>query len=271
MTQTGLIDRIITAMGLDDANPKDTPSIFGTLIKDDNGEECDEDFNHTSVLGMIIYIQGHTQPDISFAVNQYARYAFGPRCSHEEAIKYIGRYLKGTGDKVIIMTPSMKLQIDCYVDSDFSDLWNYEESTDPTSVKSRSFFLFTFGGYHISGVSSLQSEIALSTMEAEYIAMSVSMKDLVPLHCTVKTIIEAVDLDPKVQYILKSKIWGDDARALILVKLEPPRIALRSKHYALKYHWFRYKVKELSIRLNKIGAKDQLTDILTKDLPKLDF
>ena len=118
MTQTGLIDKIITAMGLDDANPKDTPSICGTLPKDDNGEECDEDFNHTSVLRIIIYIQGHTRLDISFAINQYDRYAFGPRCSHEEAIKYIGRCLKGTRDKVIIMTPSMKLQIGCYVDSD---------------------------------------------------------------------------------------------------------------------------------------------------------
>ena len=45
-------------------------------------------------------------------------------------------------------------------------------------------------------------------------------------------------------------------------------MTLRSKYYALKYHWFRFKVKELDIDLNKIGTKDQLADILTKGLAK---
>ena len=271
MTQTGLIDRIITAMGLDDANCKETPATCSTLPKDKDGEECNEDFNYASVLGMLLYLQGHTRPDISFAVNQCARYAFGPRRSHEEAMKHIGPYLKGTRDKGTIMTPSENLQLDCYVDADFAGLWNYEEDMDPTSVKSRSGFLFMLGGCPISWVSRLQSEIALSTMESEYVAMSVAMKDLIPLQRIVKTVIEAVGLDPEIQSTLKSEVWEDNAGALILAKLEPPRMTLRSKHYALKYHWFRYKVKELSIGLNKIGTKEQLADILTKGLPKVDF
>ena len=59
MTQTGLIDRIITAMGLDDANIKDTPAVKATLPKDLEGEECNEGFNYASVLGMLLYLQGH--------------------------------------------------------------------------------------------------------------------------------------------------------------------------------------------------------------------
>ena len=176
MTQTGLIDRIITAMGLDDTNGKDTPAICATLPKDKDGKECNADFNYASVLGMLLYLQGHTRPDISFAVNQCARYTFSPRRSHEEAMKHIGRYLKSTRDKGIIMTPTEKLQLDCFVDADFAGLWNYEKDIDPTSVKSRSGFLFMLGGCPISWVSRLQSEIALSTMESEYVAMSVSMK-----------------------------------------------------------------------------------------------
>lgn len=74
-------------------------------------------------------------------------------------------------------------------------------------------------------------------------------------------------LDPEIQAILKSKVWEDNARALILVKLEHPRMTLRFKHYALKYHWFRYEVKELCIGLNKIGTKEQLADIVTQGLP----
>ena len=45
MTQTGLIDRSITMLGLDDCNAKDTPATHGTLPKDADGEECNEGFN----------------------------------------------------------------------------------------------------------------------------------------------------------------------------------------------------------------------------------
>ena len=112
MTQLGLTKKIVEAIGLADCSPKTTPAAHGIMPKDEFGEECDGTFNYASVLGMLLYLQGHTQPDISFAVNQCARYAFRPRRSHEEAMKRIGRYLKGTIDKGIIMKPSQSLQID---------------------------------------------------------------------------------------------------------------------------------------------------------------
>ena len=99
----GLIEKIVTAFGLLDSNPKNPPVAIGTLPKDEDEKDCDGEFNYASVLGMLLYLQGHSRPDISFAVNQCARYAFRPKRSHEEAMKRIGRYLKGTLDKGIIM------------------------------------------------------------------------------------------------------------------------------------------------------------------------
>ena len=90
---------------------------------------------------MLLYLSGHTRPDITFAVSQCARYSFCPKKSHEEALKRIGRYLKGTKDKGIFMKPQSSLQIDCYVDADFAGLWNHEDTIDPTSVRSCSGFL----------------------------------------------------------------------------------------------------------------------------------
>ena len=104
LTQKGLTTRIVEALDLGDSNPNDTPAVNGTLPKDENGEDCDANFNYACVLCMVLYLQGHTHPDISFTVNQCAHYAFRPKKSHEEAIKRIGRYLKGTMDKGIIMT-----------------------------------------------------------------------------------------------------------------------------------------------------------------------
>ena len=74
---------------------------------------------------------------------------------------------------------------------------------------------------------------------------------------------EAVGLDPDLKSTLKSEVWEDNAGALILAKLEPPRTTLRSKHYGLKYHWFRFQIKDLAIGLNKIGTKENLSDNLT--------
>jgi hypothetical protein len=73
LTQTGLTDRIITSMGLDDANAKETPAEYGALPADREGDPCNEGFNYPSVVGMLIYPASNSRPDIAFAVHQCAR------------------------------------------------------------------------------------------------------------------------------------------------------------------------------------------------------
>ena len=52
-----------------------------------------------------------------FAVSQCARYTYCSKLSHEKVLKRIGRYLKGTRTKGLIMKPNKDLNIDCHVDS----------------------------------------------------------------------------------------------------------------------------------------------------------
>ena len=92
LLQSGLIDRIITAMGLDNANSISTPAEYEGLPKDEDGEPCNEDFNYPVIVGMFLYLQGHSRPDITFATAQCARYSFCPKMSHEKAIKRLGRW-----------------------------------------------------------------------------------------------------------------------------------------------------------------------------------
>ncbi len=99
MKQTGLIKRIIEALGLDDgAKGKFTPSESKPLVKDVNGDLASGAFSYSSVVGMLLYLSGHTLPDITFAVNCCACYMFCPKHSHELALKGIVRYLKQTPD-----------------------------------------------------------------------------------------------------------------------------------------------------------------------------
>lgn len=69
------------------------------------------------------------------------------------------------------------------------------------------------------------------------------------------------------------RIHEDNIGALTLGKLEPRRMTPRSKHYAIKYHWFRSHVFDKSnrIQLVKIDTANQLGDIFTKGLTKETF
>jgi hypothetical protein len=62
---------------------------------------------------MLLYLAGHSHPDIAFAVNQCARYTFQPTRKHVAALKRNGRYLKKTRNKGLILHPTKSLQVDC--------------------------------------------------------------------------------------------------------------------------------------------------------------
>jgi hypothetical protein len=74
MTQEGLIKCVIEALGLDmdQTNAKGTPAERKPLVKDDNGEPQQDTFNYTSVVGILLYLLGHTRPDLAFSVSQVA-------------------------------------------------------------------------------------------------------------------------------------------------------------------------------------------------------
>ena len=94
LTQSGLTKRIIAALGLEDKHSTSctTPAEIGPLPKDEDGEPASGMINYASVVGMLLYLCGHSRPDISFAVHQCARYTFAPTPRHEKALVRIGRY-----------------------------------------------------------------------------------------------------------------------------------------------------------------------------------
>jgi hypothetical protein len=61
-----------------------------------------------------------------------------------------------------------------------------------------------------------------------------------------------------------SKVFEDNNGALQLGR--SPCITPRTKHYNIKYHFFREQVKNGNIKLFKIDTKKQLADIFTKGL-----
>ena len=161
------------------AKGKCTPAEAKPLVKDADGEEADGGFSYSSIIGMLLYLSGHTHPDNAYAINCCTRYMFCQKHSHELALKCIGRYLKQTPDRAMVMNPSTELcKIDAYPDADFAGMYRHEKPTDLSCVKSCIGFVVTFADVPILWQSKLQMETALSTMEAKIIALVACYREL---------------------------------------------------------------------------------------------
>jgi hypothetical protein len=82
---------------------------------------------------------------------------------------------------------------------------------------------------------------------------------------------DAVGLQQSERAKMHIKIHEDNSGALVLAQTIPPQFTPRSKHYAIKTHWFREQIIKRGIELLKIATADQLGDICTKCLPRAQF
>jgi hypothetical protein len=260
------------ALGLDSkySTPVDTPAEAAALGRDIDGKDTSGRINYASVVGMLLYL-GHSWPNISFATHQCAHYTHSLKQSHEAALQQIGRYLKGTLKKGLIFHPSKNFKINCYPDVNFAGLWTRDNNQDPHCVRSRTGYVICLANCPVLWKSKLQSEIALSTMEAEYVALSTSCHDLFPLIDITKELCSTFALHLDEYAYVHVKIHEDNVGALALGKLEPRWMTMRSKHYAIKYHWFWEHIGPHNIQLAKIGSKDQLGDLFQKTSVVLNF
>jgi hypothetical protein len=163
--------------------------------------------------------------------------------------------------------------VDCFVDADFAGLWKHEDVQDSVSVKSCSGYLIMFMGCPLLWGSKLQTQIALSTMEAEYIALSLAMRELIALQEILKDIYVNVLVDPKglakINYTTVAKTFGELPQSIVHEDNEAclkfaslPKMSPRTKHIAIPYHFFCSKVEELEIKVVAINTNYQLVCIL---------
>lgn len=271
MTQQGLTERIIKAAGLEDSpRTKPTPAAEPLGTHDDSPLFHDKDFSYRALVGMLTYLANNTRPDIAYAVHQCARFSNDPREAHAKALKHIVMYLKGTKDKGMIVNPTEHLSLDVFCDADFAGQYKYERLDDPRSARSRSGHVITLGTVPVVWHSKLQSLIALSTMEAEYISCADSVKQLIP----VKQVLAEMDKCMKLKLesrSLLSIVWEDNQAARQLATTDPPRLTPRSKHINIRYHWFRSHLKEGVLEVRDIDTDLQKADILTKANKPKDF
>jgi hypothetical protein len=288
LSQPGLIDKVLSVSGMSDCNGVDTPTSTrgGALGSDLDGDPFVETWSYRTVIGMLMFLSANTRPDIAFAVHQAARFSHLPRNSHSLAVKRILRYLKQTNDQGFFLQPDATHRVDCYVDADFAGNFAAEDPRHPASVKSRTGYIVLFRGSPLLWVSKLQSQIALSTMEAEYVALSQAMRDLIPIRELLKEILSIVfGIADTIQYRTHSKAFDDvntspsnipasnvfEDNAACLKFAQTGQLSPRTKHIGVPYHWFRSKVVSLDIVIVPVSTTHQLADTFTKGLCAVTF
>ena len=111
-------------------------------------------------------------------------------------------------------------------------------------------------------VSRLQTEIALSTAEAEYIAFSQSLRDVISLITLLKEINKVYPVHVKNPTFVSKH---EDNQSCITMATSQ-KFTPRTKHIALKYHHFRSHVKNGAIQISYCRTIEQKADLLTKPL-----
>jgi hypothetical protein len=182
--------------------------------------------------------------------------------------------LVGTADKGLIFTPTKDpkdITLDMYVDADFAGMWHSQaDCQDPIRVKSRTGYLLLLAGCPLLWSSKLQTEIATSTLEAEFIALSSGMRDLLPARQIFLVLAQSIGLVVPDEATLRSTVFEDNNGCLTLATV--PKMTPRTKHIGVKYFWFRSKVGPgTGITIHKVATQDQLADTLTKGLPADQF
>ena len=121
-------------------------------------------------------------------------------------------------------------------------------------------YVFTIGGCAVSWKASLQATDALSTTEAEYMAISEACKEAIWLRglytelCGVTSCIN---------------IFCDSQSAICLTKDQ--MFHERIKHIDVRYHFIRGVIAKGDVKVCKISTHDNLADMMTKPVPATKF
>ncbi|GJU81720.1 retrovirus-related pol polyprotein from transposon TNT 1-94 [Tanacetum coccineum] len=212
--------------------------IQGMQIHSERGRRKIWRVPYASAVGSLMFAMICTRPDIAHAVGVVSRYMAEPGREHWEAVKRILRYIKGTSDVALCYGES-GLTVKGYVDSDYAG--------DLDGSKSTTGYVFTLSGGTVRWVSKLQSVVAMSTTEAEYVAAAQASKML----------LEELGHEQE-----KITLFCDNQSALYLAR--NPAFHSKTKHIRVQYHFVREKVEEGTVDMQKIHTDDNMADYMTK-------
>ncbi len=235
------------------SNPKSVPcDLSVNKLNPKDSTELDYPRIYREIVGSLIYVMIATRPDLSYVVTKLSQSMSNPTKSQLGIAKHVLKYVKGTLDYCLTFKKSdTPLKLNGHCDSDWGS------SEDRKSISGYSFQLSDHGPL-ISWKSKKQKVIALSTCEAEYVAMTCAMQEANFL----RQLYSDMTNSKKDSVILHV----DNKSAIALAK--NPIHHQRTKHIDIKYHFIRSQVEGMIVNLLYVPSDENIADIFTKPVSK---
>ena len=250
LSQDKYIDKVLSRFNMQNAKVVSTPLGVHFRLSKEQSPKTEEEraymakVPYASAIGSLMYVMVCTRPDIAQAVGAVSRYMNNPGKLHWEAVKWILRYLRGTTSKALCFKGGDTI-LTGYVDADLAGNVDIRRSTTG--------YVYTLGGTAVSWGSQLQKIVALSTTEAEYVAVTEASKEMVWLQSFLE------ELGKKQE---DNVLYCDSQSAIHLAK--NPSFHSRTKHIQLRYHFIRSLLEDGILKLEKISGAQNPADMLTK-------
>ena len=259
LDQTQYIDDLLARFEMDKSTPVAT-AMVERLSESNRGNSLskDEQARYRVIVESLIYLSCWSRPDISFAVSELSRFVSGPGEVHMVAAKHLLRYIKGTRDLRLSYSrrcPTDKLNLLWgFVDSDWAGC--------PDSRKSTSGYALMLNGAAIAWKSKRQSVVALSSAEAEFVAASSLVHEVI----YIRRLLENLGFPQSEPTAIL-----EDNRTCIAWSEGSVGGSDRAKHIDLRQHFVHDAVHAKVLKLEVVRSADNVADIFTKPLPKTPF
>ena len=211
--------KILEKYKLSEVNTVTTPMDPNVkLVKDDSYSKKIDPILYQSMVGSLLHAARATRPDIAHTVGLVSKFNSAPTQAHLTAVKRIFRYLKGTIDLKLQYRSTGEKMLG-YSDADWAN-----DSDDRHSTTGN---VFTMSGGAISWLSQKQATVALSTAEAEYIALGSATQEAIWLN----QLLTDLKIDTKGSI----EILEDNQSAIAMAKNSIGH--KRTKHIDIKHHF----------------------------------
>ncbi|WVZ16376.1 hypothetical protein V8G54_009358 [Vigna mungo] len=252
LSQAEYINRVLQRFNMRDAKAVSTPLASHFHLSKEQSPQTEKEkesmaeIPYASAIGSLMYAMVCTRPDIGHAVGVVSRFMSNPGKAHWEAVKWILRYLRGTIEKCLYFSKG-ELKVQGYVDADFGGEVDHRRSTTG--------YIFTVGTTAVSWMSQVQKIVALSTTEAEYVAVTEASKELIWLQ----------GLLTELGFIQEMSVLHSDSQSAIHLA-KNSAFHSRTKHIDVRYHFIRSLLEDGVLTLRKILGSKNPADMLTKVL-----
>jgi hypothetical protein len=258
MDQTEYTEQILEKFGMTKSHAVATPMV-SRLSTIDRGEELStqDKSQYRVIVGSLLYLACWTRPDIAFAVSELSRFVSDPGSVHMQAAKRVLRYLKGTKD--------LSLKYSRPADGSLNLLWGYVDSDWAGCVdtrKSTTGYVLMLNGAAIAWKSKRQNVVALSSAEAEFMAASSLVQEVMYIRRLLTNLGFPQEFATEV---------GEDNRTCIAWSEGSVGGSDRAKHIDLRVHFVHNAVQDKILTLHSVKSEENVADILTKALPVESF